>query len=216
MSDSPRLSGMRRDYKHDPLLEDGMAGTWLEQFERWLVEAAAAGFGEANAMTLATADADGRPAGRTVLLKGVDARGFVFFTNRRSRKGRELAANPRAALVFPWLSLQRQVIVDGDAEPVSDTESDAYFASRPRGAQLGALASPQSSVIDGRAGLDAERAALETRFPEGSDVPRPEHWGGIRVVPRAVEFWQGRPDRLHDRLRYRLDAGAWRLERLAP
>jgi pyridoxamine 5'-phosphate oxidase len=208
---------MRGLYAARTLDEGGLAPGWLAQFERWLDEAIAAPLPESNAMILATADAAGRPSARTVLLKLVDERGFVLYTNLESRKGRDAAANPHAALVFPWTQLHRQVTVTGDVEPVADDEADAYFASRPRGSRLGALASPQSRVIASRADLDAARAELEARYPEGADVPRPAHWSGLRVVPDSVEFWQGRPDRLHDRLRYRrTDDGAWVVERLAP
>jgi pyridoxamine 5'-phosphate oxidase len=212
-----RLEDMRGLYAARTLDEADLAPDWLAQFERWLDEAIAAPLPEPNAMILATAGADGRPSARAVLLKVVDERGFVLYTNLESRKGREAAANPHAALVFPWTQLHRQVTVTGDVEPVPDEEADAYFASRPRGSRLGAAASPQSRVIASRAVLDDARAELETRYPEGAEVPRPAHWGGLRVVPDAVEFWQGRPDRLHDRLRYRrTDDGAWVVERLAP
>jgi pyridoxamine 5'-phosphate oxidase len=182
----------------------------------WFADAVAAEIAEPNAMSLATADADGAPSVRIVLLKGYDERGFVFFTNYDSRKGRELAANPRAALLFAWLDLERQVRVTGPVERVARAETEAYFATRPRGAQLGAWASPQSAVIDGREELERRLAAVEARFAD-TQVPPPPHWGGFRVRPETVEFWQGRPDRLHDRLRYRQRAdGGWRLERLAP
>jgi pyridoxamine 5'-phosphate oxidase len=210
----PDLQAMRRDYTAAPLLEEDLAPTWLEQFERWLREAVGE-VDEPNAMILATADPQGGPSARTILLKAVDERGFVFFTNRRSRKGRELAANPRAALVFPWLDARRQVAVEGTVEPLSDQESDAYFATRPREARISAHASPQSEVVASREALERLRDEAAARFPD--DVPRPEHWGGLRVVPAAVEFWQGRANRLHDRLRYRRDeSGAWVVERLAP
>jgi pyridoxamine 5'-phosphate oxidase len=212
-----RLEEMRGLYTAQTLDEADLAPDWLTQFERWLDEAIAAPLPEANAMVFATAGADCRPSARTVLLKVVDARGFVLYTNLESRKGAETAANPHAALVFPWTQLHRQVVVTGAVEPVAGAEADAYFASRPHGSRLGALVSPQSRVIPSRAVLDEARAELEQRYPEGSDVPRPEHWGGLRVVPDAVEFWQGRPDRLHDRLRYRREAGgSWLVERLAP
>jgi pyridoxamine 5'-phosphate oxidase len=168
-------------------------------------------------MTFATANAEGRPTARTVLLKGLDERGFVLFTNRTSRKGREALANPRAALTLPWLALQRQILVTGAVSVVSEEESDAYWATRPRGSQIAAAASPQSTLVGSRAELEALWSALAQRHPDGTPVPRPPHWGGLRIAPDAVELWQGRPDRLHDRLRYRrTDAGAWVIERLAP
>jgi pyridoxamine 5'-phosphate oxidase len=209
------LAAMRREYLTEALDEAALAPTWLEQFRRWFGEAAGV-VGEPNALVLATASAAGAPSGRVVLLKGVDERGFTVFTNRLSRKGREAAENPRAALVFPWVAMERQVVVTGAIAPVPDAESDAYFASRPRGAQLSAATSPQSSVVEGRGELERLRAQAEAEHPEGTRVPRPPHWGGLRVDPDAVEFWQGRPDRLHDRLRYRRDGGAWVVERLAP
>lgn len=210
------LADMRRSYERGGLAEGDLAPTWLEQFQRWLAEAVAAGITEPNAMTLATADSDGAPSARTVLLKGVDVRGFVLYTNRDSRKGTQATANPRAALTFGWIDLQRQVCVTGAVEPVAAAEADAYFASRPHGSQLGAHASPQSSVVGSRAELEERLAALEARWPEGTAVPRPERWGGLRVVPDAVEFWQGRANRLHDRLRFRAEGGDWIVERLAP
>jgi pyridoxamine 5'-phosphate oxidase len=196
--------------------ERDLAGTWLEQFERWQGEFAQAGAHEATAMVLATASADGQPSARTVLLKGVDERGFEFFTNLDSRKGRELAENPRASLLFPWYELERQVVVVGAVEPVSAERADAYFASRPYGSRIGAHASRQSSVIDDRSVLDRARAELESRYPPDGQVPRPERWSGFRVLPQPVEFWQGRPDRLHDRLRFRREGEGWVVERLSP
>lgn len=210
------LADMRRTYRLGGLAETELAPTWHEQFERWLADAVAARLTEPNAMVLATAGADGAPSTRTVLLKAVDPHGFVLYTNRRSRKGHEIAENPRAALTFLWVDLQRQVGVRGRVEPVGAAEADAYFASRPRGSQLGAHASPQSEVVPGRPALEEGLAAAERRWPKGTEVPRPEQWGGLRVVPDSVEFWQGRENRLHDRLRYRLADGAWRVERLAP
>jgi pyridoxamine 5'-phosphate oxidase len=208
---------MRRSYELNGLDEDDLAPDWTTQLLRWLADAQEAGLTEPNAMVFATAAPDAVPSARTVLLKGADARGLVLYTNLGSRKGSEARANPAASLVFPWVDLQRQVVVCGTVEPVGAEESDAYFASRPRGSQLGAAASPQSRVIPGRAVLEDARARLEERYPEGTPVPRPAHWGGLLVVPQTVEFWQGRPDRLHDRLRYRPDdAGAWVVERLAP
>jgi pyridoxamine 5'-phosphate oxidase len=212
--------GMRRGYRTRRLTEDELAPTWVEQFAAWFAAASAAGSGvpEANAMVFATADERGRPSARTVLLKGFDRRGFTLYTNLSSRKGREAAVNPHGCLVFPWHALERQVVVLGGVERVSAAEADAYFRSRPRGSQLGAWTSRQSSVIDGRAGLERRNAELAARWPEPAEIPRPDFWGGLRVVPESVEFWQGRPDRLHDRLCYRHnpDTDEWGIERLAP
>lgn len=199
------------------LTESELAGSWLEQFRRWLQEArACTTVVEPEAMVLATANAAGRPSGRTVLLKGVDEAGFAFYTNYGSRKGRELAENPWAALVFPWYALSRQVVVSGAARRASDERSDEYFASRAHASQIGAHASRQSSVIAHREALEEAREQAEQRFPAGGPVPRPPWWGGILLEPDWVEFWQGRPGRLHDRLRYRREAGDWIVERLAP
>ncbi len=217
MSDAAPLSGMRRSYAAGHLDEAALAGDWLTQFSLWFADAVSSGLlVEPNAMVVATATPEGVPSVRTVLLRGVDTGGFVFFTNYRSRKGGELAANPRVALLFSWVPLERQVIVEGAAAPVGRAETEAYFATRPRDSRLGAWASPQSAVIPSRAALDAAVDEVRRRFPDGTDVPPPEHWGGFRVRPDTVEFWQGRPDRLHDRLRYRRLAGEWRLERLEP
>ena len=208
---------MRRAYHSDAgLNETDLAPTWLEQFERWLDEIVESNrLIEPNAMVLATADADGRPSARTVLLKGVDERGFVVYTNLDSRKGRDALSNPNAALVFDWLELGRQVVVAGAVERVTDAEADAYFATRPRGSQIGAHASSQSSVIGSRDELDRACADASSRYPD--EVPRPPRWNGLRVVPETVEFWQGRPNRLHDRLRFRRTGdGDWVVERLAP
>ena len=192
-----------------------MTGDPLAQFHQWLEEAAAAGVQEPGAMTLATADADGTPSARMVLLKGADEAGFRFFTNYRSAKGRDLEANPRAALVFHWQGLGRQVRVTGAVERLSPAESDAYFASRPPASRLSAAASPQSEVIAGRAELEARVRDVGARHSAG-DVPRPEWWGGYIVRHRAVEFWTHRDDRLHDRVRHTRDGDGWRVETLAP
>jgi pyridoxamine 5'-phosphate oxidase len=209
---------MRLDYAVQAgLVEADLAPDWATQFARWFADAAAAAIPEPNAMIVATAAPDGRPSARTVLLKAYDARGLVFFTNYESRKGGEARANPYASLVFPWLVLHRQVVVCGRVEPVARAETEAYFATRPRGAQLGAWASAQSRVIPDRAELEQGYAAAARRFAENEPVPAPPHWGGLRVVPETAEFWQGRRDRLHDRLRYRRGpAGEWVVERLAP
>jgi pyridoxamine 5'-phosphate oxidase len=198
------------------LLEADMHVNPFEQFRRWFDQATAAGFREPGAMTLATATAAGAPAARLVLLRGFDERGFVFHSNRSSRKGQEMAENPRAALVLYWDKLERQIRIEGRVETISDEESDAYFRTRPRGSQLSAWASSQSEVIPGRAGLEKEMEELAARYT-GREVPRPPYWGGYRVVPQSIEFWQGRPDRLHDRLRYTHQPdGSWLLERLSP
>ena len=210
-------AGMRRDYtERRALLETDLAADWLGQFSAWFAEAAALGVPEPNAMIVATAEKSGRPSARTVLLKGYDAGGFVFFTNYGSRKGVEALRNPYASLVFPWFPVQRQVVVAGTVEKVSRAETEAYFGSRPRGSQLGAWASPQSRVLPDRAAVESGLAAAVERFGDGP-VPAPPHWGGLRVVPETVEFWQGRSDRLHDRLRFRRTAErGWVVERLAP
>src|SRR5215210_4373840 len=210
------VADIRREYEREGLSEGDLAADPVEQFQLWLDQALAADPREFTAMTLATADGVGRPSARIVLLKGLDERGFVFFTNYESDKGRELAENPRAALVFYWAALDRQVRVEGTVERTSREESAAYFESRPRGSRLGAWASPQSRPVDGRQEIERLLEEAAGRFAEG-DVPLPDFWGGFRVRHEAVEFWQGRRNRLHDRLRYaRLPEGGWRIERLAP
>ena len=213
----PSPADMRRDYtEREALLETDLAADWTGQFAAWFTAATEFGLPEPNAMIVATADASGRPSARTVLLKEYDERGFVFFTNYESRKGRELAGNPYASLVFPWFVMHRQVIVAGPVERVTRYETEEYFASRPRGSQLGAWASAQSSVLSGRAAVEAGLTAAVDRFGDGP-VPAPPHWGGLRVLPETVEFWQGRSNRLHDRLRFRRTSdGPWVVERLAP
>lgn len=187
----------------------------IRQFERWFAEALAAQVLEPNAMTLSTASRDGVPSGRIVLLKGVDARGFAFYTDYRSRKSAELAENPLAALTFLWKEIERQVRITGSVSRVSAEESESYFRSRPVGSRIGAWASHQSSVIPNRADLEERVRTVSERFSK-SDVPLPSHWGGFRVLPDEIEFWQGRPDRLHDRIRYRREETAWVIERLSP
>jgi pyridoxamine 5'-phosphate oxidase len=198
------------------LREQDLRVDWFEQLGAWLADAGAAGIPEANAMVLATADVDGRPSARTVLMKGLDERGLVFYSNRGSRKGRELAANPRATALFPWYPIRRQVIVEGSVSLVAEAVSDEYFASRPYRSRIGALASSQSSVIVGREVLEQAAAELQQRYPPDAEVPRPQWWGGWLIEPDAVEFWQGRRDRLHDRLRYRREGEDWVIERLSP
>ncbi|MFF5665516.1 pyridoxamine 5'-phosphate oxidase [Streptomyces griseofuscus] len=214
-------AAMRKQYRADGLAEQDLATHPMDQFARWFEDAARAALHgtlyEPNAMVVATADAEGRPSSRTVLMKQFDTEGFVFYTNYDSRKGRDLTANPYVSLLFPWHPLARQVIVAGGVRRTGRDETAAYFRTRPHGSQLGAWASAQSTVIGSRAELDAVYAELADRYPEGERVPVPPHWGGFRVVPQSVEFWQGRENRLHDRLRYtaRPD-GTWGVERLSP
>jgi len=214
MDDSSNLSNQRKSYERDALEETDAAADPLRQFGTWMDEAFAAKVPEPNAMTLATVGADGRPSTRIVLIKGYDAHGIIWFTNYDSRKGRELAVHPFAALQFHWIELERVVRIEGSVERVDDAQSDAYFASRPLDSRIGAWASPQSEVIGSRGVLVANAAKYAARFL--LDPPRPPNWGGFRLKPQAWEFWQGRKSRLHDRLRYRLEGGAWTRERLAP
>lgn len=209
------LAAMRQEYTAKGLVEEDLASDPIAQFGHWFETAKRAGVYEPNAMTLATVGADGQPSARMVLLKIVDERGLVFFTNLQSRKAREMAAGGRAALLFWWGPLERQVRFEGRIERASEAEADHYFASRPRGSQLGAWASEQSTVIAGREVLEEAERRHRERF-EGGDVPRPPSWGGFRLVPEQVEFWQGRQNRLHDRLRYTRAGTGWRIERLAP
>jgi pyridoxamine 5'-phosphate oxidase len=206
---------MRREYTREALAEADVDADPVVQFGRWFEQAEQAGLLEPTAMTLATATPDGRPSARMVLLRGFDERGFCFYTNHESRKGVELAANPRAALVFWWGELERQVRIEGPVAPTSRAESEAYFHSRPPGSQLSAAASPQSRVIQDRAVLERRVAELATDSADGQ-VPLPDFWGGYRLTHEVVEFWQGRPNRLHDRLRYRRAGDGWKIERLAP
>ena len=212
-----QIEALRRDYAQGELSEDSALPDPVAQFRLWFEQALRSGLAEPNAMALATADEHGRPDVRMVLLKGFDEHGFVFYTNYESRKGRELAARPYAALVLHWAELERQVRIRGPVERTSEEMSEAYFLSRPAASRLGAAASPQSQAIPGRAWLEERWRALEAAHPDGR-IPRPPHWGGYRVKPESIEFWQGRPSRLHDRILYTLEEGGtrWRRQRLAP
>jgi pyridoxamine 5'-phosphate oxidase len=216
LSTPVNIADIRREYLRAALTEADVDPDPLRQFERWLSEAIRAELPEPTAMTLATADADGRPSARIVLLKGAGPEGFVFFTNYESRKGDELAVRPDAALLFHWVELERQARIEGRVAKVPAEESDAYFATRPFLSRVGARASPQSRVIPDRAWLEREFAAQERVATKDAGVPRPTQWGGYRLAPTIMEFWQGRSSRLHDRIRYRREDAQWRVERLAP
>ncbi|NJN88626.1 MAG: pyridoxamine 5'-phosphate oxidase [Leptolyngbyaceae cyanobacterium SL_7_1] len=209
------IADLRQNYTLQALDESSVDPNPFQQFRRWFEEAVAAQLPEPNAMTLATATPEGIPSARMVLLKDLDERGFVFYTNFESRKGRELAANPHAALVFWWAELERQVRIEGRITKVANRDADEYFHSRPIGSQLGAWTSDQSRVIVDRSVLEQRLQALKEEY-QNQPIPRPPHWGGYRLTPEAIEFWQGRPSRLHDRLQYTRQAESWRIERLAP
>jgi pyridoxamine 5'-phosphate oxidase len=215
MSLNPAISDLRQDYRQAALLETEADPNPIAQFQSWFAAAVAAQLPEPNAMTIATATPDGIPSARIVLLKDVDDRGFVFFTNYNSHKGQELTHNPQAAIVFLWAELERQVRIQGRVEKIAPAESDEYFYSRPPGSRLGAWASNQSEVVADRSVLDQQLADLEAKYAN-QEIPRPEHWGGFRVMPTMIEFWQGRSSRLHDRLRYRSIGGDWVIDRLSP
>lgn len=209
------IAKLRKEYQREELSEDSVSLHPIEQFHQWFTEALSSDLPEPTAMTLATASAEGMPSARTVLLKGVDDAGFVWYTNYASEKGQQLEQNPVAALLFFWPELERQIRVTGTVERLTREESEIYFHSRPRESQLGAWASQQSTVVVSRDSLDASYASVQEKFREG-DVPLPPTWGGYRLIPSAIEFWQGRPSRMHDRIRYRKDGDAWCIERLAP
>lgn len=216
---SQTLARLRREYGDRGLDVDDLADDPVTMFRRWLDETVESGLHEPNAMVVSSVSAEGRPSSRVVLLKGLSDRGFVFYTNLQSRKAHEIEAHPQVALLFPWHDLQRQVRVEGTASRVSAEEDEAYFASRPRGSQLGAWASPQSQVVASRASLDERYGGVLAQFADAEEVPLPPFWGGLRVEPRVVEFWQGRKGRMHDRLVYRRGedpSAPWVVERLAP
>ena len=210
------LADLRQEYSRESLSERDVDANPIRQFDRWFAQAKNAGLVEPNAMALATSTSDGRPSVRMVLLKGADAAGFVFFTDYRSRKGLELTDNPRAALCMWWDVLQRQVRIEGTIERISPAESLTYFSTRPYGSQVGAWASLQSSVLIARDLLEREVAKYFKKYPEGTEVPLPHHWGGYRLTPESIEFWQGRPSRLHDRIVYSRAGDAWTIGRLSP
>ncbi len=212
-----RETHARKSYERAALDEHGIDLDPFQQFTIWYDEAVAAGLPEPEAMTLSTATLEGQPSARIVLLRGYDERGFCFFSNYSSQKGQELAANPYAAVTFHWVELERQVRIAGRVEKVTEAESDAYFQSRPSQSRIGAWSSPQSSVISNRDALEELFKKYQEQYLDETAIPRPEHWGGYRVIPKRIEFWQGRPNRLHDRLRFiRIDQGPWTLQRLAP
>ena len=209
------IQGLRKEYRQASLNEAELQADPFLQFKYWFEQAISAQLPEPNAMILSTVSVSGAPSSRTVLLKELDSQGFVFFSNYASRKGREIAVNQQVCLLFYWAELERQVRIEGQIETISAADSDAYFASRPRGSQLGAWASSQSERLDSRETLEQTLQALEQEYADKA-IPRPPHWGGYRVVPNAVEFWQGRPSRLHDRLLYQLEGQTWRVSRLSP
>jgi pyridoxamine 5'-phosphate oxidase len=215
VSPDMKIADLRRNYTQAGLAETDLHSEPIEQFKLWFRQAVAADLLEPNAMTLATVTAEGKPSARIVLLKDCDDRGLVFYTNYHSQKGIELQAHPHAALVFLWGELERQVRIEGKVELVAEIEATAYFHSRPRSSQLGAWASEQSAIIADRSVLETRLHQLEIAYLD-REIPKPPHWGGFRVIPEEIEFWQGRPSRLHDRLRYRLIAGQWQIDRLAP
>lgn len=214
--DKNKVQNLREDYRSQSLSIEEVSPHPIQQFDQWFLKAMNSEVREPNAMTLATCTKSGRPAARIVLLKSYDEKGFVFYTNYNSNKGKELNDNPFAAMVFCWLDLERQIRIEGKIEKISSQESDQYFSARPKGSQIGAWASPQSEVISGRSLLENKVEQLKAKYKDAEALPRPEHWGGYRLVPDRVEFWQGRSSRLHDRICYHLEKEEWKLERLAP